>query len=72
MTQARRHSGGRAIRPPLSHESRPPGTESGVAEITRVVGCMNEFPYTIHKLQQTGRMRRQPAVARVWSVPQGE
>jgi len=33
---------------------------------------MNEFPCTIHKLQQTRRMRGQPAVARVWSVPQGE
>lgn len=57
---------------PVAIESRPPGTDSDVAEIARVVGCMNEFPCTIHKLRQTGRMRGRPAVARARSVPQGE
>jgi len=66
MTQARR------VRYPAAIESRPPGTDSDVAEITRVVGCMNEFPCTIHKLRRIGRMRGQPAVARARSVPQGE
>lgn len=70
MTQALRTR--RLVRYPAAIESRPPGTDSDVAEITRVVGCMNEFPSTIHKLQRMGRMRGQPAVARARSVPQGE